>query len=285
MQKILVVMMLVLAACGGAADTTTTVAASGDGVLPAGAFAVRASSDLGVGQERLLVGIVAEDGQRLGSPDLNVTMQIWPQDDPAATQDFDADFLWIVPESSGIYKADVEFDRPGIWAVTLVPEGGAPLEPVGFSVLSDTASPAIGEAAPASQSPSVEDAAIEDISTDDDPDPRFYAMSVAEAVTSGKPSVIVFATPQFCQTAACGPMLDDVKAAAPSHPDVNFVHVEVFTGFNEPGFVPDSSHLAPAVLEWGLVTEPWVFVVDSSGTVTHRFEGVMDPSELDAALS
>lgn len=285
MRKILVGVMLIIAACGGDADVATTVAPSGDGVLPAGAFAVRASSDLGVGQERLLVGIVAEDGRRLGSPDLNVTMQIWPQDDPAATKDFDADFLWIVPEASGLYKADVEFDRPGIWAVTLVPEGGTPLEPVGFSVLSDTASPSIGEAAPASQSPSVETDAIENISTDDDPDPRFYAMSVAEAVTSGKPSVIVFATPQFCQTAACGPMLDDVKAAAASYPDVNFVHVEVFTGFNEPGFAPNSDHLAPAVLEWGLVTEPWVFVVDGSGTVTHRFEGVMDSSELDAALS
>ncbi|NNF65013.1 MAG: hypothetical protein HKN07_12265 [Acidimicrobiia bacterium] len=284
MQKILVGIMFIVAACGGAAEVTT-IAASGDGAVPAGSFAVRASSDLGVGQERLLVGIVAENGQRLGSPDLDVTMQIWPQDDPEAAQNFDADFLWIVPEVSGIYKADVEFDRPGIWAVTLLPEGGPPLEPVGFSVLSDTASPSIGEAAPASQSPSVATHAIEDISTDDDPDPRFYAMSVAEAVTSGRQSVIVFATPQFCQTAACGPMLDDVKAAASSHPEVNFVHVEVFTGFSEPGFAPNSDHLAPAVLEWGLVTEPWVFVVDGSGTVTHRFEGVMDSSELDAALS
>lgn len=285
MQKFLVALLLLLAACGGSAESAITAVAPGDASIPEGSFAVRASSDLGLGTERLLVGIVAADGRRLGSPDLPVVMEIWPQDDPTATQRFDADFLWIVPDATGIYKADVTFDKPGSWAVTLIPEGSAPLEPVGFSVLSDTASPSVGHAAPASTSPTVDTDAIENISTDDQPDPRFYQLSVADAVTSGATSVIVFATPQFCQTAACGPMLEDVKAAAPGHPDVNFVHVEVYTGFNDDGFVPDSTHLAPAVLDWGLATEPWVFVVDGTGTVTHRFEGVMDPSELEAALS
>ena len=38
------------------------------------------------------------------------------------------------------------------------------------------------------------------------------------------------------------------------------------------------------MVEWGLPNEPWVFVVDSEGIVTHRFEGVLDGAELAAAL-
>lgn len=279
MRRLLLVSVLawalVLGACGGG---------DADGALPDGAFAVRASSDLGLGPERLLIGIVGPEGERLGSPDLGVTLQLFPQSDPSAVEEVEADFLWIVPDSTGIYKADVVFGQPGPWAAILVPEGGEPLEPVGFEVLTDTFSPGVGEPAPASDSPTSATNAIEDISTDNEPDPRFYEMTVAEAVTSGQPSVIVFATPQFCQTSACGPMLEDVKTIAAGYPDVNFVHVEVFTGFNEPGFAPDGAHLAPAVVEWGLTTEPWVFVVDARGVVTHRFEGVMDPTELEAAL-
>jgi hypothetical protein len=40
----------------------------------------------------------------------------------------------------------------------------------------------------------------------------------------------------------------------------------------------------PAVTEWGLPSEPWVFVVDGSGTVTAAFEGAVTDAELTAAL-
>jgi hypothetical protein len=42
--------------------------------------------------------------------------------------------------------------------------------------------------------------------------------------------------------------------------------------------------LAPAVDEWGLPTEPWVFVVDSEGIILGRFEGLVTPEELAALL-
>ena len=34
----------------------------------------------------------------------------------------------------------------------------------------------------------------------------------------------------------------------------------VYQGFNEEGFAPDLEHLAPAVVEYRLQTEPWIFV-------------------------
>jgi hypothetical protein len=105
-------------------------------------------------------------------------------------------------------------------------------------------------------------------------------MSIAEAVASGRPSVIVFATPKFCQTAICGPTVDRILEIKPSFPEVNFLHVEVFTNLDD----PDNLQLVPAVSEWGLPTEPWVFVVDATGIVVARFEGVVDAAEIAAAL-
>ena len=146
--------------------------------------------------------------------------------------------------------------------------------------------PSVGEQAPAIASPTLADAAVEDISTDPTPDERLYEISLDEAVTNGRRTVIVFATPAFCQTAACGPLVDIVQERLDDFPDVDFVHVEVFTGFRDDGFdLADPARLAPAVAAYRLVSEPWVFVVDAEGIVTARFEGVMSSDELEVALA
>ena len=54
----------------------------------------------------------------------------------------------------------------------------------------------------------------------------------------------------------------------------------MFTNIND----PDNIALAPAVEEWGLPTEPWVFVVDAEGIVIARFEGLVAEEELAALL-
>ena len=36
--------------------------------------------------------------------------------------------------------------------------------------------------------------------------------------------------------------------------------------------------------EWGLSTEPWVFVVDAEGRVAAKFEGVLSEEELVEVL-
>jgi hypothetical protein len=93
--------------------------------------------------------------------------------------------------------------------------------------------------------------------------------------------VIVFATPAFCTTAICGPTMETTKAIALDHPDVNFVHVEVYENIDDPqGELVE----VEAVTEWGLQTEPWVFVVDAEGTVSARFEGTVGAAELERAL-
>jgi len=80
-------------------------------------------------------------------------------------------------------------------------------------------------------------------------------------------------------------LLEGVKSVRGDYPDADFVHIEVYTGLTEAGFQPDADHIAPAVLAYDLVSEPWVYVMDESGVVIARFEGVMNVEELRPYLS
>ena len=72
-----------------------------------------------------------------------------------------------------------------------------------------------------------EEAAL--ISTDQNPYLPAYDKTVAETVTSGKPSFVFFATPAFCQTGFCGPTVELVKSVAREHEGaVEFVNVELY---------------------------------------------------------
>lgn len=279
--------LLALTACVlAAACGTAEPAASGDAPLPSGAIAVIANADIAVGEGRLLVAVAESDGSRLGSPADAIAVEVAPADQPELRQRAEGIFTWIIEDAFGLYRTDFVFDRPGIWNVTVVPASGRPLDPTFIQVREDTVAPGVGDAAPSVPTPTATTALLEEITTDPEPDERFYELSLDQASKSGAKTVAVFSTPAFCRTATCGPMLDQVKVLAPGYPDVNFVHVEIYTGFNESDFVPDGDHLAPAVTAtgWNLPSEPWVFVIDEAGVISHRFEGIMDPVELVAAL-
>lgn len=281
LTQIALVMALAVVSCGGDASPGDAAAS-----FPDDAFAVRASTDIGVGVERLLIGIGDATGARLGSPEDPILIEVAPEADPDAIQRQEGIWTWIVPNATGLYRTTFDFDTPGLWVATVTPQGAEPLEPLIFNVAGDPFAPALGEPAPITPTPTLADHSIEELTTDPEPDPSFYELSLDEAVASGKPTVLVFSTPAYCRTSACGPLLEHVKDLAPDHPDVNFIHVEVFTGLTDPDFAPDAAHLAPAVgPDWyNLPSEPWVFVIDESGAIAARFEGVMDPAELDAIL-
>ena len=234
-----------------------------------------------MGTERLLVAVTNDLGQRLPSPDVDVTLEVWLDGRDFQRQLVDGTFMWAIPDVSGLYRATVEFDAAGTWYVSVIPAGGEPLEPFPMTVYAEPFTPTAGDTAPLSETLTSDDAPISEISSDVDPDPAFYEMSVAEAVTSGRPSVIAFATPRFCSTGICQPTMELMRELAPEYPDVNFLHVEVFTNIND----PDNIVLAPAVEEWGLPTEPWVFVVGADGVILGRFEGLVTPEELRALLA
>lgn len=261
---------LLLGACGS------------DEVTP---FAVVASSNgsIGLGTQRVMFALIdPETDEFLAAPDLEATVTI--RDENGSPLDtYPAEFVWTIPDVRGLYVARPEIPEAGTYQATIDAEGFATAGPVGFVAFEDSPLIEPGEKAPASEtrtSADFPDLAI--ISSDPDPDPAMYEMTVAEAVSDGTPAVIVFATPGFCTSATCGPLLDQVKALRPRYEGIDFVHVEIYEDLQVES-TEDLSTVA-ATTEWGLPSEPWVFVVDDSGAVTAAFEGAASDAELTAAI-
>ena len=257
-----------LAACGMAENNLAVVANA------PGTFAVDEP-------QRLMIGLVdTETDDFLASPELPAKAVLISPDEQET--EVAAEFMWTVPEVVGLYVVRTTFDQEGTWWARLRPEGLGQTPPVAFTVSTDDRVPGVGDVAPAVETRTLDDYALEEISSDDDPDPSLYQMSLDEALRSGQPTVVVFATPAFCVSQTCGPMLDQVKTVVPAHPNVNFVHVEIYENLEATS--ADELIIVPAVTAWGLPSEPWVFVVDGGGVVAARFEGAMMMDEVEAAL-
>lgn len=245
------------------------------------AYPVFASSEIVVGRSRLLIGLLNDEDAPIASPDISMHVAFYDlsESDERPAFETDAEFLDTGPR--GLYVTYPEFDAAGEWGAEVTLEGEVE-ETVraGFEVTKKPMTPALGERVPASRTPTAGSRkAIAKISTDDDPDPRFYETSVHEAVRAGRPFVLTFATPKFCTSAVCAPTLDIVKGAAGDWRDVTFIHVEVYENLDDP------SNLKPvaAVKEWNLPSEPWVFVVDE-GRLVAKYEGSVSTEELGRAL-
>lgn len=236
-----------------------------------------------VGEARVLLGLVDPDSQSfLASPSLSATANFVGPDDQAIS-DVPLDFAWAVPEVRGLYEARADFTAPGNWSVTVSAQGYPTTEPAVVVVSQETAMPQVGDQAPPVSTRTLDDGPLSEISSDPDPDPDFYRLSLDQALADGKPTVVVFATPAFCTSATCGPMLDTVKAVAADHPQADYVHVEIYQNLDATSF--DDLIPVQAVETWALPSEPWVFVTDSQGIITARWEGTVDADELAAALT
>ncbi|MGH8870720.1 MAG: hypothetical protein ACRDWS_01940 [Acidimicrobiia bacterium] len=262
---------MVLASCGS------------DQVEP---FALVASSNgsVGVGDDqRVMFALIdPETDQFLTSPDRAATVTI--RDENGSPLDtYPMEFVWTIPDVRGLYVARVEIPEAATYQATIDAEGLATAGPVGFVAFDDSPLIQPGDEAPASETrTSAQFPDLSIITSDPEPDPAMYQLSVAEAVSDGTPAVIVFATPAFCTSRACGPLLDQVKALRPDYPGVDFVHVEIYEDLQVSS--PDELTVVPATAEWGLPSEPWVFVVDASGVVSASFEGAASDAELVAAI-
>ncbi len=190
---------------------------------------------------------------------------------------------------AAVFYASVDFDRTGAWAASLDVEiegerhRGLLVQP--FNVLERTPEPQIGDALPESPHLTLGDGAdIAAVSSMTEPVPAMNELTVPEAVASGKPVLVAIATPAYCQTRFCGPLMESVVVPLWEEfgGEVQFVHVEPY----ELDEVRSSGRLVPVPLleDWQLQTEPWVFIAGRGGVVTAKFEGVASLEEVRAAL-
>lgn len=260
---------MMVTGCGSATQPLVLVASS--------------TGSLQVGKARVLLGLVDPDTQSfLASPSLVATANFVGPDDQSIS-DLPLDFAWAVPDVRGLYEAKADFPAAGNWSVTISAEGYPTTDPGVVVVSEKTAMPQVGDKAPPEVTRTLDDGPLSEISSDPSPDPDFYQLSLDKALADGRPTVVVFATPAFCTSATCGPMLNTVKGVANDHPQADFVHVEIYQNLDATSF--DDLVPVKAVETWALPSEPWVFVTDSQGIITARWEGTVDAKDLATALT
>jgi hypothetical protein len=182
-------------------------------------------------------------------------------------------------ELKGYYVADVNLPSAGRWlAVAMVDVASQRAAGQGSIVVGDQLVVPIGSKARSGASPVATTAKGRAKICTRDPACPMHSISLDNALTNGRPTVLSFATPLLCASRMCGPVVDEQLQAFDAMGDqANFIHVEIY-----PGRKTDQP--APLYNAWGLKSEPWLFVIDKQGIIRARSEGPVVASEIRAAL-
>jgi hypothetical protein len=201
----------------------------------------------------------------------------------ATDPDFRAQTSADGPDTAAvIYSTELAFPSAGGWRIAaLVKEdgelGGALLP--GVAVGEFESIPQVGEKAPLIHTPTAADANgdLSQVTTRVPPDTQ---NKVDYADVLGKePIVLLFATPQFCQSRVCGPVVDQTEQAQREYGDeAAFIHMEIYNQ-NDPG-----DGVRPQVRAFHLPSEPWLFTIDRAGVVRETVEGPFGAELLDEAI-
>lgn len=249
------------------------------------------TSDFAVGENRVSFLIVGNNGKVVSSPTAKVYLARSLEDKPESSAG--ARLLKLDPHGQGkhtqkhadpdaesLFVTRLSFKSTGLyWFVVDLP--GKPTQGIGtIKVKQTSAAPAVGARAIASDNPTLADAPAAEITTARPPDTELLRSSIKEALAAKVPFVAVFATPAYCSSRTCGPtveIVDEVRRRL-SPTKTRFIHVEVFKE-NDP-----ANGVNRFMTEWKLPSEPWIFVVDSTGVIRERFEGSASVEELEAAV-
>jgi len=103
------------------------------------------------------------------------------------------------------------------------------------------------------------------------PDARMYQYSLDQALKTGKPIVLAFATPGHCTP--CDQQLQMLKAMMNKYePRVLFMHIDQYQN-------------PQAFKAFGIMGDPWTYVIDQKQTVRYVQSGRVMYGELEAQLS
>lgn len=181
-----------------------------------------------------------------------------------------------------IYVVHLRVRRAGRYWLVAEPVGAHIQALASIDVKRRTDSPAIGTKAPASATPTLASAhgRTSELTTRIPPDRALLRYSVAGSLARHKPFVVTFATPRYCTSRTCGPVVDVVEQVRRRYErdGIRFIHVEVYAGNNP------ARGYNRWMKQWGLQSEPWTFLVGRDGRITAKFEGSVSAQELSAAV-
>jgi len=273
-----VALALLLAAC----DTSAAPNPSPSGSQLA---AVVVASELVAGpQQRVPIGIL-DHNTPVTDAAVHVRAFVLQGTTGVMKGEADAPFKGAGLEGAGAYVAHLDLIPAGNWGLEITatrPNGARLSQRLAFNVIAAPVVPGVGQAAPASHSPTIHDVADPATIDSGRPPDDMHQLSIAQALQQHKPTLVVFASPAFCTSRVCGPEVHVIQGLEPAYRNrLTFIHVEIYRDF-----VPDPSkrQLAQTVVDWRLQTEPWVFLIDANGIIQSRFEGPTASDEVKAAI-
>jgi hypothetical protein len=175
----------------------------------------------------------------------------------------------------GVYVSAFELPAPGTW--TLMPTASIGGTHVGgttaLPVTRQEVVAAIGsKAIPVASPVATKSSKVAEICTRQPPC-SLHAISIADALRSGRPTVVNFGTPLLCQVQLCGPVLDETIVVSKRFGDrANFIHIEEFLPGKDltPPTEQTLKTISPTFKAWGFQDEPWVIVIDPHGVIRGR---------------
>jgi hypothetical protein len=310
--------LVVIALCIGATSCTSNPEPPG-GLDTSFAAQLASSWHYSDAPQRVQIGILGNDANGIhyvtqGTIDvafayLGADGSGAPEAGPTATADYvpvpgteeSGDTPTIISGARGVYEAEgVTFDRAGIWRATLTPEidGVARQLTVAIPVteLSDVHIPAPGEpalhTATLTMDSKVRKGAIDSMADGggEIPDPELHGWSIADAIDQGRPSLVLFGTPAYCESQFCGPEVTELQRLATAYPDrAVYIHVEIWKEYKP----PEIQIINRGAADWlyrelpdgtPAMTEPWLYLIGADGLIVDRWGSLFDPADVEAAL-
>ncbi len=294
----------VVAGCSSGGGNSGTVIIKDTEMVP-----VIATSEQVVGPNRFVIGLLDKNNTPI--VDAKVHLKFFELVNNTATPRFESDTASVVPardsgiteqivhihtdgsqhvhvnagDDVGVYSTTVTFDKAGNWGVEINVDSQKPklkgTQRISFNVIEKGITPAIGSPAPKTRNATLADATdITKIDSSSSPMPELHRTTIADAIAAGKPALVLFAVPGYCDSRFCGPEYEIMKKLYGSYEGkAAMIHVEFYKDPGSPQRVP-----VDAVREWNLQTEPWFFVIDARGIISAKFEGPTTLKELDDAL-
>ncbi len=185
--------------------------------------------------------------------------------------------------ASVVYSTQLDFPSDGEWRIAALVKQDGEIKGTlltGSAVVGESSGiPRPGEKAPKIHTPTPEDVGgdLSQITTRIPPDTQ-NKVDYADALGK-EPIVLLFATPQFCQSRVCGPVVDVAEQVKQEYGDeAAFIHMEIYND-NDP-----SKDVRPQLRAFNLPSEPWLFTIDRQGRVSSVIEGAFGPEALIAAV-
>ncbi|MQG75800.1 MAG: hypothetical protein FI703_00550 [SAR202 cluster bacterium] len=292
---IAMVLSLVAAACSSGEGVTTSPATQPSVVdTPELELnGILATKDLSVGANRIAF-LLTSPKSLVTIPTASVR-SVYLGATEAVEESVTAEFYLWPFGSRGSYVTELTFGRPGDWRLdidVLEEDGSIQSARIPLNIRETSITPGLGSKPPSAANKTSRDVAdLKALTTRSTPDPDLYKLTIAEALETEQPFLVVFASPALCTSPTCGPQTETVEELKDQYKGrANFIHVEVYDNPAEIQGDLSRARFAPIIDTWKFTqlenyrNESFVFIINSDGRISSKYEGYAAKEELEKGL-